>query len=401
MGTDEIREKIKGKKIIIFGASERAKKIDEILKKNSFDFAYFVDNDPKREHELYLNKIIYNPLELLYEDPQDIFILVTVIAFDEVYQQLEGMGFTKDVHFIFPIEYLRESMSGYYKKCDRIDPHLGYSRSDDISSFTIYGDLSNSSAIRIVTLGGSTTDSTVAKIASWPEQLYGILKRNNIEAIVYNGGIVSYGAAQELIKLLRDVIPLRPDIVLSFSGVNDVNLRTSVTGHPMVHIYQDIILKHVMSKFDNFFCGGVNTAIKEQDYGIYNEINDYQHWMNCVRMMHAVTNEFDIRYLCFLQPMLGIGKYCLNEKEERMMQFPDEDVMGHYGLHAKLVEGISGFYNRVKPLTAACDYVVDLTNSFDNLSDIYIDLSHVNEQGNIIIAENIFNELVKRGMVKK
>ena len=180
-------------------------------------------------------------------------------------------------------------------------------------------------------------------------------------------------------KLSRDVLALKPDIVLSLSGVNDVNLRTSYPEHPMIHIYQDLLLKHIVKK-EKFFCAGVNTTINGVDYGIKENNEDYLHWIKCIRMMHTVASEFNIDFLAFLQPMLGLGTYKLNEKEKNMLEQPNLEAECRYGLHKSLVSGIDKFYKNAQKEASSYEYIIDIGQSFDGMSDLYTDLSHVNEK---------------------
>ena len=205
------------------------------------------------------------------------------------------------------------------------------------------------------------------------------IQSHGFEVVIFNGGIISYGVAQEFLKLSRDVLALKPDIVLSLSGVNDVNLRTSYPEHPMIHIYQDLLLKHIVKK-ENFFCAGVNTTINGVDYGIKENNEDYLHWIKCIRMMHAVTSEYNIDFLAFLQPMLGLGTYKLNEKEKNMLEQPNLEAECRYGLHKSLVSGIDKFYKNAQKEASSYEYIIDIGQSFDGMSDLYTDLSHVNEK---------------------
>ena len=118
-------------------------------------------------------------------------------------------------------------------------------------------------------------------------------------------------------------------------------------------------------------------------------------------MMHAVTSEFNIDFLAFLQPMLGLGTYKLNEKEKNMLEHPNLEIECRYGLHERLVSGIDKFYKNAQKEASSYEYIIDIGQSFDGMSDLYTDLSHVNEKGNDIIAQVIFDELCKRGMLEK
>ena len=70
-----------------------------MLQNKKLEIAYFVDNNPKREKELFLHKKICNPLDLLYENPAEIFILLAVSEPKEAASRLVEMGFEEGRHF--------------------------------------------------------------------------------------------------------------------------------------------------------------------------------------------------------------------------------------------------------------------------------------------------------------
>ena len=148
---------------------------------------------------------------------------------------------------------------------DVLDPQLGHAydpnvlarKLEDFESFTgfvVYGDRTDSSAIRIFALGGSTTDPIFSLGGPstgpgyeecWPKILQDLLNDVGIPAVVFNGGVAGYSSNQELLKLVRDVLPLKPDIVLSLSGINDLGFVHSVERHPMVHPHLDKTLRTI------------------------------------------------------------------------------------------------------------------------------------------------------------
>ena len=101
-----------------------------------------------------------------------------------------------------------------------------------------------------------------------------------------------------------------------------------------------------------------------------------------------MASEFNIDFLSFLQPMIGIGTYNL-------------EIECRYGLHESLVSGIDKFYKNAQKEASSYEYIIDIGQSFDGMSNLYTDLSHVDEKGNDIIAQVIFDELCKRGMLEK
>ncbi len=58
-------------------------------------------------------------------------------------------------------------------------------------------------------------------VTNWTEWLEIILREKSYSVEVLAGGIQGYASSQELLKLIQDVLILRPDLVISFSGIND------------------------------------------------------------------------------------------------------------------------------------------------------------------------------------
>jgi len=122
---------------------------------------------------------------------------------------------------------------GNTAKMSYLDPHLGYAHdhaTDDglgdvggVPGFAVYGDPDAPDALRIVALGGSTTDPLDP--GNWPRALQRLLANQGVPAVVFNGGVSGYSSNQELLKLIRDALPLEPDLVLSLSGINRIASR--------------------------------------------------------------------------------------------------------------------------------------------------------------------------------
>ena len=82
-------------------------------------------------------------------------------------------------------------------------------------------------ALRIVTIGDSFTfGDEVSDAETWPAQLERILRADGVPARVFNLGTNAYGIDQALLRLVRDGIPLRPDIVVL--GLQPENLMRNV-----------------------------------------------------------------------------------------------------------------------------------------------------------------------------
>ena len=141
-----------------------------------------------------------------------------------------------------------------------LDPHLGYAHSENeieikklqskyswSDGFAVYsmkasGELDHPI---ILVLGGSTTDAVYSD-HSWPEELSKLMIQRGVSGTVVNGGTSGYSSNQELLKLVRDGLEFKPDIIISYGGVNDRGDYGQLP-YPMVHPYQIATLKSLIS----------------------------------------------------------------------------------------------------------------------------------------------------------
>ncbi|MCH7908424.1 MAG: SGNH/GDSL hydrolase family protein, partial [Candidatus Hydrogenedentes bacterium] len=226
-----------------------------------------------------------------------------------------------------------------------------------------------------------------------------------IPAVVYNGGVSGYSSNQELLKLIRDVLPLEPDIVVSLNGINDLSFRHSVPAHPMVHPYQRRLLESIVHEkspriFPNVVTMGRHfverfvpnlNRIAGVNYGTYVVTQDHQQWARNVRLMHTISKEFGIAYMCFLQPTLGTGEYEPNPEDLKLMAEANQG-------HGMFLDRLESFYGEARHVAAESDYIEDFTDLFSGKTGLYRDARHPNAEGYALIARSIFNTLRNRGI---
>lgn len=255
---------------------------------------------------------------------------------------------------------------------DTYDVQLGYTRISDMPGFVVFKDNeSKETSYRIVTLGGSTTDPTYNNQKSWSELLYEQLSKydKNIEVIC--GGICSYTCTQELYKMIRDVLELEPDLVISYSAINDFLESYFVKEHPYILQYQmDIIKKNVDEGRMNDTLAEINVPITKVTCGIKSKKSIAEHWIDCERMMYAICKEYGIDFLAFLQPYFLEGNIFLNQEQ---------------------LNAVKKNYDEVKREmeTTKREWLIDFTHIFEGKENVYFDLCHVYEQGNRIIVKNM------------
>ena len=365
-----LRKFYERKKIILFGEKSHVFRLRDITKTAGFDVAYVVGSKSDTDIESYVN--------LLYEDFNDIFVWIVSDDHIEYCNRLDELGLREHENYASvtrpPYMNLRERFI--------LDVHLGYT-SNTMGMFpgvTIYGNPSaGKKAVKIVTLGGSTSDSTAYPWKSWSEILWEQLSMQypDKDIIVYSAGVCAYDSASELLKLQRDMIRLLPDIVLSYSGLNDAVVSSDL----WTTSYQKMIFSRLSFNEKFVIAGGLS-----QDgfsVGIETDQTPAQRYLKNIRMMYAVCNEFGIRFYSFVQAMMGQESYELKEDEEEMLRNCMDCVY----------ESTQIFLRDVKEQIKKYQYIYDLSTIFNRAEKLYIDTEHVNEAGNRIIAEEIIKIL--------
>lgn len=373
----------KPKRIIIYGADMDAARVGYILDQVDVDIAYFVDEEKIGE------TLCHRPVRSIYdilEETEDGYLVIIPTQNDKSARQMETMGLS------YGIEYIYWANNGYNFDMQKeyvLDPGLGYNfiaEDGQFPGFRVFG--KKDAKLKIVTLGGSTTDPCLYTFQSWSELLYKKLIEYGIDACVFCGGCAAYKSSQELIKLMRDVVPLRPDIVLDYTGVND-----SIVTNPeyaFVNSYQVQLFQYLSDFVPTVENGFIGKQTNKFVCGVKNPAPSWKQFEMNIRHMKMLCEEHGIEYLAFLQPALPIKEKISAAERELVLNtdcfFPSQ-----------LLECGKTFYSKKKDL---CKYMTDLTHIFDD-SDVYLDNCHVTEKGNGIIADAILKELEIRGILQK
>ncbi|MGB0084110.1 MAG: GDSL-type esterase/lipase family protein [Rhodomicrobiaceae bacterium] len=284
-----------------------------------------------------------------------------------------------------------------------IDPHLGYARGlserrvkDFIrkgyewkDGFAIYkAPKSPYQRPIILTLGGSTTDA-VQYGHSWPEELANILKGKQIAATVINGGVGGYSTSQELLKLIRDGVEFSPDIVISYSGVNDRGTYGKLP-HPFVHRYQEELFRGIVDTRPTFMPNTIvlidgstdliDGGVRGYTLGLATT-KFYPEWyIRNITLMKAVSNVSGAQFFGVLQPNAYVGNFPWSTQFEAKKGKPKE-----------YISALRSLYQGLQESPAYMSLVHDFTSIFDDYKDAYIeDGVHTTIAGEVIIATNIY-----------
>ncbi len=262
----------------------------------------------------------------------------------------------------------------------RMQSHLcvgNYAEYGNFPGIAVFGNTINDS-YKIAVLGGSTSTSGYYWFHSWPEILYETYCGNGVT--IFNGAVEGYTSSQELIKLIRDVISLEPDLVVVYDGNNDIARDEA---HSIFEIpYMKTVMKYASGQINSMVKG------KKQEIfcGVSSSENVIDAWLKNIEYMHAVCEINNIRFKSFMQPML-FSKPKETSSQERIVRKKWELCLSAYG--GKVERQMKEFRDRASEICKTHEYIHDLSHIFDE-ADVYMDHCHVFEDGNKIIAEEIY-----------
>lgn len=102
-----------------------------------------------------------------------------------------------------------------------------------------------------------------------------------------------------------------------------------------------------------------------------------------------------MEYLCFRQPVMGVGKYAPSKDEEGFLDKYSKAVSGS-GSGPTYVEVLGQFYDETKDVPGRLPYCVDLVDLFDGKHGMYRDARHQTSVGAAVIADAMIAELQRR-----
>lgn len=375
-----LREVLHDKNVYIYGYTYFAKLYSYCLTILDFCFAGFLADDWQYEDVYKQDHRVLRTEEVLY--CENYFVIVASDRKEASIKRLQELGLRYAIDFT-PADFISYNL--LYARKNVIDTNLGhtYRQSNGMNGIEIYGN-ANKGNYKIAVLGGSTSDGKLFPFKSWPRIMFE--KINSEKVIVYNGGVSGYTSAQELIKLIRDIILLEPDMVLVYDGYNDTNERNACPGKYFDFTYLkkalDFAQDHMERGWD--FLSQEDYAEGESPVPI---LGNFENWLLNIELMHAITADRGIRFYSFLQPMLS-GKEHRSETEAGIL-FEAEYFAGLQQTSSMGKE----FRKQIRNVLKSHDYIYDLSHIFDNIQNVYMDICHVRENANEVIADEILKRI--------
>ena len=223
---------------------------------------------------------------------------------------------------------------------------------------------------------------------------------------VINAGINNADSRSEVYLVKKILLEFEPDLLIAYDGWNDArhdwgwdetieeqselaniknSLEISLNGFYMKNIkpyYSTIdFVQNLLSEKDNL----KNEEII-LDYEFMNKKAEIwtERWIDICEL----GEQKGFKTIIILQPGLGTGNKPLTDVEEkRLNEF--------YNYQRKTLETLEIFSHSLNNIEENCENAADLRNAFDGVEEpIFIDLGHMSDKGNRIIAENIFPEII-------
>lgn len=279
--------------------------------------------------------------------------------------------------FEYKVDFETMNIGGWCEPLDCIDSLLGYGREN---AYTIIGDESKT---KIVIYGNSSSDIGVAGIKNWIEYLDDYLREHGLKTQIWGGGVAGYHSGQELLKCIRDINIINPTIIISMTGINDVEgFSTRMEKTSLLHKYQNRMWNYILEN------QGVPDSIdmrniKKVSNGLVQVEGNAEVFINNARKMNAICNEYRVKFLTVLQPMIG---YSCVEKELDVL-------LEKAGIKEALYNNTERFSKSVSMHLERELWYKDMSQLFLLEENCFFDWCHYSEKGSKILG-NIIGEYV-------
>ncbi len=357
--------KLHGKKVYIYGTGEDEEEISCYLKLMDYHVTAYLSDNNDMKSSMADGYPIMPVADILYEEKYAVYVQGSETERAKKY--LKELGVCLDLDVAMP------------RKLQTIlDVNLGYTYSYEgyYPGISIYGQ-ERKKNYKIAVLGGSTTDGTYKTMKTWPQFLYELLGRKDIT--VYNAGVSGYVSGQELIRLIRDILPLKPDMVIVYDGATDSGGNVVIPEEPYAFNYARKVYEFGARHMEDEYLERMSGKYMV-NYGIQSNKGRFENWLSNTESMQAICKARNIVFYSFMQPLL-LSKGSYNKAEWEMR----EKYEGDYSFMA-------GFRDAMKRnnIELSHPYIHDLSGIFDEVEDVYVDTCHVYEKGNEIIAREIY-----------
>lgn len=369
------KQELKGKQFCCIGSYKEVMVMQEFFQYFGIQAEFFI------VEKNVISKIIYEEnKEILFYSEINLELCSGLVE--------EGFELKKNIK-----KFCTYLMQEIYERNLVLDMDLGYSflyKQSNYVGMKEYGDY-DSAKYKIVTLGNSTTQgSDFEEDESWPYFLYLLAKENYGGGVsVLNAGAAAYNISSELEKFIRDIVFLSPDLVISYSGC--INIAQNNIEFPFSSEWKHLLNSLVYVKDNNHLVFG-NINQEQKYFGISNTgLTRFQYFLLQAKLLWGAANAIGVNYKCIVQPTIYTKKDLTLKENERLIYYDS----------IRIRQRSNEFFNELKKSEDSFNWLFSFSDVYDNTENVYTDLYHVNGKGNKIVAERIFNDIVRKELKAK
>ena len=270
------------------------------------------------------------------------------------------------------------------------------------NSFGFRGDDFNEekdpNVFRIMMVGGSTTfgSGSTSDNTTIPAFLEKKFLENNYDVEIINAGVGAASSIEEAYKIRHIYKQYQPDLFLIYDGRNDsfqhleskeldpnisrFEKLQSQKSSLQIWISENLqMYRTVFVLYPIFSHYSISMTLNDQVYEKNSEI-----WSDRWENICEENNEDGIKTIITLQPIVGTGTKKLS---------PSEKIHSDYIKTIKMREQLE-FFAKSLPIES-CMASFDLRNALDGIEKpIYFDDCHMNDQGNKIMANQMYEKIL-------
>ena len=223
---------------------------------------------------------------------------------------------------------------------------------------------------RLMCIGNSTS---LWPASAWSLDLAKAMTSDARKVAVYNGAGKGNTSSQEVVRVLRDAPAIKPDIIISLSGICDIGYLLNAKNYPFRHKYtrraMDFLKEH--------------KVIDDVVFGVPDAASPAEVWCRNQRLARVMANDMGIKMLTFLQPVQGFGAYTQSPEEAAF--FAQKAPVILKAADKSYLDCLVEFYTEVLQIMGAdperYDHIINFTDAFEDCPNAYRDHRHQSELG--------------------
>ncbi len=276
-----------------------------------------------------------------------------------------------------------------------IDPLLGWALTDKqikekgymVKNNCIYLNSFNNpdsqDTLRIYLSGGSTTDVGY-NAKNWPVILLDSLKKQSINVELYIAAVSGYSTSQEFLKFMRDGIHIKPDIVISYNGANEILYPSYVSIFEYAFYSRALFAEQSAIVLPNtiFLLKEALEINQPIDLKSLSDSTEYvAQWEKNMISWNAISTVYGSKFLGILQPVMN-SNFRPTEEETKNYRY--------------LFEQYPNFYKDAIDITTKHDFLVNEYNLLDSVGkNVFHDHCHIKDEYQYIVANSILKLILK------